>query len=60
MQTLSLFADTPIIVAIAASAAAKLPRLPENAITYKTRLKIKPVLERLNALRSHYASAASP
>ncbi|MGB2984541.1 MAG: DUF790 family protein, partial [Phycisphaerae bacterium] len=51
-ETLSLFADTPIIVAVAASVAAELPQLPVEVITYRTRLKIKPILECLNALRA--------
>ncbi len=51
-ETLSRFADTPIIVAVAASVAAKLPELPAQLITYRTRLKIKPVLEQLNAFRA--------
>ncbi|MCK4660858.1 MAG: DUF790 family protein [Phycisphaerae bacterium] len=51
-QTLALFKDTPIIVAVAGSVADKLPLLPTEVITYKTRLKIKPVLERLEALHA--------
>lgn len=50
-RTLAHFADVPIIVAIAASNAAKLPQLGKDVITYRSQLKVKPVLERLNALR---------
>ncbi|MFH0981436.1 MAG: DUF790 family protein [Planctomycetota bacterium] len=51
-QTLALFADAPIIVAVAASVAAELPALPVETIPYRTRLRIGPVLERLQALRA--------
>ncbi len=50
-QTLARFADAPIIVAIAASLASRLPSLSVPTITYRTRLKIGPVLECLNARR---------
>ncbi|MCK4342177.1 MAG: DUF790 family protein [Phycisphaerae bacterium] len=51
-QTLAMFADTPIIVAVAASVADRLVDLPVSMITYRTRLKIKPVLELLHNLRT--------
>jgi hypothetical protein len=51
LATLSLFAGMRIIVAIAAPVAARFPSLPTHAITYRTRLKVKPVLERLHAIR---------
>jgi len=51
-STLSLFADTPIIVAVAARVASEIPQLPANWIQYKTRLKIEPILQQLNALRA--------
>ncbi len=56
---LSLFADMPILIAAVASAAAKLPRLPTELITYRTRLKVNPVLKRLNALRAAYQAPVS-
>lgn len=51
-ETLALFADTPIIVAVAASVAERLVELPMSVITYRTRLKIAPVLECLRAFRT--------
>jgi len=51
-RTLSLFADTPIILAAARAVADKYGKLPADAITYRTRLQVKPILARLNALRS--------
>ena len=51
-ETLALFADTPIIVAVAASVAERLVELPVSVITYRTRLKIAPGLECLQAFRT--------
>ncbi len=51
-ETLGLFAGTPIIVAVAAPIADKLTELPVSMVTYRTRLKIKPILERLDAFRT--------
>lgn len=50
-QTLALFSDVPIIVAVAAANAAGIPDLAGGAIPFGARLKVKPVLERLHALR---------
>jgi len=50
-QTLLLFRDTPILVAVQAASAAKLPELPVPVFTYRTRLKIDPVLGLLNRLQ---------
>jgi len=55
-ETLALFAGRPILVAVAAKLrqlGAACGPLPDNVITYRTRLKIAPVLERLNAMRDH-------
>ena len=60
-ETLSLFADMPILVAVGPAAAAndaeipKFADLPADVIPYRTRLKVKPVLERLNTLRARQA-----
>lgn len=51
-QTLAMFADVPIIVAVAAASAAKVPELARDTITFRTHLKVKPIVERLNALRA--------
>jgi uncharacterized protein len=49
--TLRQFADRPILLAVAASVGKNLPDLPAGAIVYKSALRIKDVLERLNAER---------
>lgn len=50
-RTLAAFSDVPIIVAVAAASAAQAPELARDTIVFRTQLKVKPVLERLNALR---------
>ncbi|HUG90721.1 MAG TPA: DUF790 family protein [Planctomycetaceae bacterium] len=47
VATLRLFADRPILLAVAASVSQKLPAPPPGAIIYKTALRIKDVLARL-------------
>jgi predicted nuclease of restriction endonuclease-like RecB superfamily len=53
-QTLTLIAGRPILVAVAAkleALAAECGPVPPNVMTYGTRLKIAPVMARLNAMR---------
>ncbi len=50
-RTLDLFRDAPILVAVASRTARQPRGLPAGFIPYRTRLKIQPVLDRLNALR---------
>ena len=54
-QTLAVFADTPIVVALAAAVADEVLPLAVPTITYRTRLKIQPVLEKLEMLRRNEA-----
>lgn len=49
-EVLAAFADTPILVA-AAAPAARLTALPAEVIPFRAKLKVAPVLERLNAIR---------
>ena len=49
LQTLREFRSTPLLLAIQAHVAEQLTSLPEGTIVYKTALKVKDVLERLNA-----------
>ncbi|HOB75635.1 MAG TPA: DUF790 family protein [Phycisphaerae bacterium] len=51
-ETLIMFADVPILVAVAADHAAKVPELAREMLRFRARLKVKPVLERLNAMRA--------
>ncbi len=51
-ETRGLFADTPIIAAVVAPIADKLTELPVSVVAYRTRLKINPTLERLDAFRT--------
>jgi uncharacterized protein len=46
-QTLRLFADRPILLAVAAPAARRWPELPPGSIRFKSALKPQAVLERL-------------
>jgi predicted nuclease of restriction endonuclease-like RecB superfamily len=48
LDTLQRFRDAPILVAVAARHQEHLGELPSNAIVYKSKLKVKDVLERLN------------
>lgn len=58
-RTLTLFAEVPILVAIAAKTVHKLPKLSAEVVTYKTRLKVAPVLERLESIRQRKTQGAS-
>lgn len=50
-ETLACFTGTPIILAVAAPAAAVLPQLGFPTLSYKTKLKIGAVLEQLETVR---------
>lgn len=50
LETLRAFADQRILVAVAESSARKMPELPREAITFKTSLPVKEILERLKAV----------
>ncbi|HUT11739.1 MAG TPA: DUF790 family protein [Thermoguttaceae bacterium] len=47
LQTLTLFADHPILLAVTERVQEKMPDLPSDAISFKSVLKIKDVLDRL-------------
>jgi predicted nuclease of restriction endonuclease-like RecB superfamily len=49
LETLRTFADQHILLAVAESATTSLPELSQDAIIFKTTLRIKDVLSRLNA-----------
>ncbi len=49
VQTLQVFHDHPILLAIAEGVSEQMPLAPANAIRFKTALKIRDVLERLES-----------
>ncbi len=48
VETLRLFRDQPIILAVGQAGAKRITGLPEGTIFFKSALKLKSVLERLN------------